>query len=65
MEPARRGKGREQVVAWDEAKAEVAWAARPLPAPAAIVSVPVADTGHRMRRASRVIEKAVRSAVAP
>lgn len=64
MERARPDKGRGQVVVWDEAKAEVVWAVRLLPVPAANVSVPVADTGRRMQRASHAIADAVRHAVA-
>jgi hypothetical protein len=64
MEQARPDKGREQVVVWDEAKVEVVWAVRSLPVPAAIVSVPVADIGRRMQRASRAIAEAVRRAAA-
>ena len=62
MERALRGRDREQDVAWDEGRAEVAWAARSLPVPAAVAFVPVVDTGRRMLWGSHAIRRNVPSA---
>lgn len=48
MEQVPWDRGREQDAAWDADKAEVAWAARLPPVPAAIVSVRVVDIERRM-----------------
>ena len=64
MERALRGRDREQDVAWDEARAEVAWAARLPPVPAAVAFVPVVDTGRNTRQDSRAIRRSVPSAAA-
>ncbi|MBP7051006.1 MAG: hypothetical protein KBE65_08330 [Phycisphaerae bacterium] len=48
MEQALQDMGREQVAAWDEARAEAGWVVRLPPVPAAIVSVRVVDIERRM-----------------
>ncbi len=61
MEQVPWDRGREQVAAWGEDKAEAAWAVRLPPVPVALVFVQIVDIGRRMWWASRAIRRAVPS----